>query len=256
MSVILETRNLRKAFGAVFAADDINVTLLDQEAVGVIGANGAGKTSFVNMVTGYLTPTSGTILFRGRDITGFGPKQATGLGICRSFQIPQLFESASVSDNLMMAIGIAEASGFPLWQPLYKPDRIVRCRDVLRLYQISDYRAHPASALPHGVRKLLDIAMASVHQPRLLMLDEPTSGIPAAEKFDIMDIIFKALREQEVTVLFVEHDMDIVRRYATRVLAFYEGRVIADGEPAETLAQEDVRRYVIGDELVDADSAA
>lgn len=255
MSVILETRNLSKSFGAVIAADNISVVLEDRRSVGVIGANGAGKTSFVNMVTGYLTPSQGTILFRDRDITGFGPKEATEIGICRSFQIPQLFESATVTDNLMIALGIADTKGMPMWQPLYRRSRTERCSELLQLFQIADYRDHLASALPHGVRKLLDIAMASVHRPQLLMLDEPTSGITASEKFQIMDIIFEALHEQKVTVLFVEHDMEIVRRYASRVLAFYEGRIIADGPPAHTLDQDEVRQYVIGVKPVDAEPA-
>jgi branched-chain amino acid transport system ATP-binding protein len=252
MPAILEARNLHKTFGAVTAANNINVAFEEGTVVGVIGANGAGKTTFVNMVTGYLHPTSGGILFRGRDITGFGPKQATEIGICRSFQIPQLFNSATVFENLLIAMGIAEVSGAPWWRHLDTDERAERCDKTLRRYQIAEYRDQTAQTLPQGVRKLLDIAMATVHGPQLLMLDEPTSGISAAEKFSLMDIVIGALAQERVTILFVEHDMDIVERYAARVLAFYDGAIIADGDPATALRDAGVRRYVIGEETVAA----
>ncbi|MEM7775883.1 MAG: ATP-binding cassette domain-containing protein [Pseudomonadota bacterium] len=249
MAPILRAEKLNKSFGAVVAADDINVIINEGEVIGVIGANGAGKTTFVNMVTGYLTPTSGRLFFYDRDITGFDPKHATDLGICRSFQIPQLFATATTFENLMIAMGVAEGGAMPFWRPLATADRMGRCEDVLRRYQILEYRDQYAQTLPQGVRKLLDIAMASVHAPKLLMLDEPTSGVTAAEKFAIMDIVIAALKEQNVTTLFVEHDMEIVSRYATRVLAFYDGRIITDAPPEEALRDEHVRQYVIGDVL-------
>lgn len=249
MALILRAENLNKRFGAVTAADDINVSIEEGEVIGVIGANGAGKTTFVNMVTGYLAPTSGRLYFYDRDITGFDPKHATELGICRSFQIPQLFATATTFENLLIAMGVAETGAMPFWQPLAEPDRLARCEDVLRRYQIHEYRDQLTQTLPQGVRKLLDIAMASVHEPKMLMLDEPTSGVTAAEKFSIMDIVVTALREQNVTILFVEHDMEIVARYATRVLAFYDGRIIADEAPEEALRDPQVREYVIGETL-------
>lgn len=249
MALILRAENLNKRFGAVTAADDVNVNIEEGEVIGVIGANGAGKTTFVNMVTGYLAPTSGRLYFYDRDITGFDPKHATELGICRSFQIPQLFATATTFENLLIAMGVAETGAMPFWRPLAEPNRAARCEDVLRRYQIHEYRDQLTQTLPQGVRKLLDIAMASVHEPKLLMLDEPTSGVTAAEKFSIMDIVVTALREQNVTILFVEHDMEIVARYATRVLAFYDGRIIADEAPEEALRDPQVREYVIGETL-------
>ncbi len=249
MPAVLRAENLNKVFGAVTAADDVNVRIDDGEVIGVIGANGAGKTTFVNMVTGYLTPTSGKIYFEDRDITGFNPEDATGIGICRSFQIPQLFGTATAFENLMIAMGIAEEGAVPFWKPLDAAERVDRCLETLERYQIADYRDQLAQTLPQGVRKLLDIAMATVHRPRLLMLDEPTSGVTAAEKFGLMDIVIGALRDQKVTILFVEHDMEIVGRYASRVLAFYEGRIIADDVPERALNDEQVRRHVIGETL-------
>lgn len=256
MAPILRAESLNKSFGAVIAADNINVTIEEGEVIGVIGANGAGKTTFVNMVTGYLTPTSGKLYFYDRDITGFDPRQATDLGVCRSFQIPQLFATATTFENLMIAMGVAEGGGMPFWSPLEDPDRVARCEAVLESYKIADYRNQTAQTLPQGVRKLLDIAMASVHSPKLLMLDEPTSGVTAAEKFAIMDIVITALRDANVTILFVEHDMEIVDRYATRVLAFYDGRIIADAVPSEALRDEQVRQYVIGETLHASEAAA
>lgn len=248
MSAILEATELNKTFGAVTAAKDINVAVAKDEIVGIIGANGAGKTTFVNMVTGWLPPSSGTIRFDGRDITGLAPRRITRLGICRSFQVAQVFMTATVFDNLMIAIGIADSHGLGALRPLRLAAREERAEAILQRYQIGDYRDQVASTLPQGIRKLLDIAMAMVAQPKILLLDEPTSGISIEEKFGIMDIVMSALKEDGVTVLFVEHDMEIVERYVGRVLAFYQGEIICDAPPAEALVDPKVIEFVIGDE--------
>ncbi|MEQ8587118.1 MAG: ABC transporter ATP-binding protein [Thalassobaculaceae bacterium] len=248
MSVILEASSLNKTFGAVTAAKDINVAVAKDEIVGIIGANGAGKTTFVNMVTGWLPPTSGTIRFDGRDITGLAPRRITRLGICRSFQVAQVFMTATVFENLMIALGIADSHGLGVLRPLRVADREARADAILKRYRIHEYRDQVASTLSQGIRKLLDIAMAMVAKPKILLLDEPTSGISVEEKFGLMDIVMTALREDGVTVLFVEHDMEIVERYVGRVLAFYQGEIICDASPAEALADPKVIEYVIGDE--------
>ncbi len=248
MSVILEVRDLQKSFGAVVAAKDINVTVSEHEIIGIIGANGAGKTTFVNMVTGYLKPTAGHIEFAGRNIMGLPPRDITCLGISRSFQVPQIFASESVFDNLMMAYAIAEQTGIGLLSPLHTEARAERVESHLKRYQIDQYHHATASSLPQGTRKLLDIAMAAVRKPTVLMLDEPTSGISAEEKFDLMDIIMEALRQDLTTVLFIEHDMEIVERYVSRVLAFYQGEIICDAPTAEALLDPGVREFVIGEE--------
>ncbi len=247
-ATLLETRSLNKHFGAVTAADNISVSVVAGEIVGIIGANGAGKTTFVNMVTGYLKPTSGQILLRGKDITSFKPRQITRLGMSRSFQVPQVFGSQSVFENLLAAAGIADTlRGASALKPLYRRELIERADSILARYQIDQYREQLTSTLPQGVRKLLDIAMAMVSQPSVLLLDEPTSGISVEEKFDLMDVVMNALRQDDVTVLFIEHDMEIVERYVTRVLAFYEGRIIADGPPEQALNDPEVREFVIGE---------
>jgi branched-chain amino acid transport system ATP-binding protein len=246
---LLEADNLNKSFGSVTAADKVSVHIESNEVVGMIGANGAGKTTFVNMVTGYMKPDTGRILYQGRDITALAPRRITRLGICRSFQVPQVFLSATVFDNLLIALGVAEQGTWPLLRPLRAPARVAQAESILERYQIGEYRDHSADLLPQGVRKLLDIAMAVVHHPNLALLDEPTSGVSVSEKFGVMDTVMGALKETGVTTLFVEHDMEIVGRYAHRVLAFYEGAIIADGTPDEVLRNEQVRRYVIGEEL-------
>jgi branched-chain amino acid transport system ATP-binding protein len=234
---LLVAQGLQKSFGAVSAASDVNLSFERESVVSLIGANGAGKTTFLNMVTGYLRPDRGSIRFDGRELTGHTPREITGFGICRSFQIPQLFDSLSVRENLLVAEGIAAA------------ERVEEATDaVLERFGLGQYAAQSAGLLPEGIRKLLDVAMALVAKPKVLLLDEPTSGVAADEKFAIMDLVMGAVRGQGVTVLFVEHDMDIVSRYAARVVAFYDGRVIADGEPGRVLEDAEVRRYVIGDE--------
>ena len=249
MAVVLETKALDKRFDAVVAAADISVQIEEGEVVGIIGANGAGKTTFINMVTGYLTPSSGAIAFRGRDITGLPPRRVTRLGICRSFQIPQLFLGLSAIDNLLVALGTAQRRWPSAWRPLRSAEMVEDGHARLARFGIEAYAPHEAATLPQGIRKLLDIAMAVVGQPQLLLLDEPTSGISVGEKFPIMDRVMAALADERLTVLFVEHDMEIVERYARRVLAFYDGRVIADAPTAEALASPEVRQYVIGSEI-------
>jgi branched-chain amino acid transport system ATP-binding protein len=248
MTTVLEVRDLQKTFGAVVAAKDINVTVDEHEIIGIIGANGAGKTTFVNMVTGYLKPTSGQIEFAGRNIMGLPPRDITVLGISRSFQVPQVFASESVFDNLLMAYAITEEKGMGLLAPLYNDERAARVDSHLERYKIAEYRNAVSSTLPQGVRKLLDIAMAAVSKPTILMLDEPTSGISVEEKFGLMDIIMEALRQDQTTVLFIEHDMEIVERYVSRVLAFYQGQIICDAPTAEALVDPGVREFVIGEE--------
>ena len=249
MPPVLSAESLGKRFGAVVAADDVSVAVEAGERVGVIGANGAGKTTFINMVTGYLKPDVGTIRHDGRDITRLRPRQVMRLGIHRSFQIPQIFPDLTVFENMVIALGIAADERHSLWRPLIEPAIADQAEGFLGRFGIVDYHDQVAGKLPQGIRKLLDIAMALVGETSLLLLDEPTSGISADEKTGAMDTIMAALDAAKITVLFVEHDMEIVERYAPRVIAFYDGRVIADGPTAQVLADPDVRTHVIGPEL-------
>jgi branched-chain amino acid transport system ATP-binding protein len=253
MSTILEARGLMKTFGAVTAANDISASIDEHSITGLIGTNGAGKTTFVNMVTGYLKPSAGSVHFAGRDITPLPPRQITRLGIARSFQIPQLYDTLTVRENLIVALGIVLRNAKPSFfskLPAQVPghnDSIDRVADTLMAqFNLEGYGERVARVLPQGVRKQLDIAMAMAGKPKVLLLDEPTSGVAAEEKFGIMDMIMNVVRAEKVTVLFVEHDMDIVSRYSDRVLAFYDGRIIADQAPEDALNNSEVQRYVTG----------
>jgi branched-chain amino acid transport system ATP-binding protein len=239
-----------KRFGAVVAAADISLAVAGGERVSLIGSNGAGKTTFVNMVTGYLKPDAGQIRFDGHDITPLHPRAVTRLGVARSFQIPQLYGELTVLDNMLVATA-CQSARLSFWQGAHRPQAIGRADALLERFRLVEHRDRRVAELPGGVRKLLDIAMALTGAPKLLLLDEPTSGVSAEEKFPMMETIMTALGHEALTVLFVEHDMDIVERYATRVVAFYAGRVIADAAPVAALASDDVRRYVTGELLTD-----
>jgi branched-chain amino acid transport system ATP-binding protein len=254
VAVILDAQELDKRFGAVTAANKVSAAIEKDSVVGLIGTNGAGKTTFINMITGYLKPDAGRIHFEGRDITELPPREITRLGICRSFQIPQLYSSLTVFDNMMIGLGIvlnnAGLAGFfsraQAAVPGFGRPAEEVAEHLLARFGLSDYRHRNAQVLPGGVRKLLDIALTMVAKPRVLLLDEPTSGVSAEEKFGIMQMVLEAVRAEGVTVLFVEHDMEVVSRFAQRVIAFYDGRIIADAPPAVALADPDVKRHVVG----------
>ena len=254
MATVLSATGLCKTFGAVTAASNISAAIEKDSIVGLIGTNGAGKTTFINMITGYLKPDAGAITYEGRDITRLPPRDITRLGICRSFQIPQLYASLSVEENMLVALGVvlrnAGRGGFlsrgrPLVPGYDAPAEEVAAR-ILERFGLAAYRDRNAQVLPGGVRKLLDIALTMAARPKILLLDEPTSGVSAQEKFGIMEMVMAAVKAEGATVLFVEHDMEVVSRFAERVLAFYDGRIIADAPPAAALADPEVKRYVVG----------
>jgi len=245
--IVLSARNLAKSFGAVVAAEDVSVDVPAGQRLSLIGSNGAGKTTFVNMVTGYLKPDKGSIHLDGHDITALSPRRITRLGVSRSFQIPQLAVNLTVLENMLVAV--AAGGGLSFWEPADGGGRRARAEGILDRFGLADQAGRLVSELPGGMRKLLDIAMALTRSPRLLLLDEPTSGVSAEEKFGMMDTVMGALAAEAVTVLFVEHDMDIVTRYADRVIAFYSGRIIADDPPDQVLDDPEVQRYVTGQRL-------
>ena len=247
MTALLQASGVNKRFGAVVAAADLDISIQAGERVSLIGSNGAGKTTFVNMITGYLKPDTGRISLAGRDITPLSPRAITRLGVARSFQIPQLYGDLTVLDNMLVA-NACHDQRLSFWQPARRSEAVDRAMALLTRFRLAEHRERRVAELPGGVRKLLDIAMALTARPQLLLLDEPTSGVSADEKFPMMDTIMGALGgETDTTLLFVEHDMDIVLRHASRVIAFYAGRVIADDVPGRALATDDVRRYVTGE---------
>jgi branched-chain amino acid transport system ATP-binding protein len=249
MNAILETKGLTRTFGAVVAAKDLNVQITQGEIVGVIGSNGAGKTTFINMVTGYLPPSGGDILFDGHSVLGCKSRDITRLGMARSFQVAQLFPNLTVLENALVSLVAAEGPRPSFMCLLDTPERRERADAIFAAFGVSRYRDALVSTVPQGVRKLVDIAMALVSRPRMLLLDEPTSGVSIEEKFGLMDTVMSVVRQHGVTVLFVEHDMEIVARYVTRIMAFYSGEIIADGPPRSVLSDARVQELVIGHHL-------
>jgi branched-chain amino acid transport system ATP-binding protein len=243
---VLSVRGLEKRFGAVVAADALSIDIAAGQKVSLIGANGAGKTTFVNMVTGYLKPDSGSIALDGMDIARRSPRNVARLGISRSFQIPQLFIELTAAENLAVAVSGMRAQALSFHSPAEAQGRRDKALELLQRFGLADLADRPISELAGGVRKLVDIAMALVRRPKLLLLDEPTSGVSAEEKFATMDRVIHAVAPDAATIVFVEHDMEIVSRYADRVVAFYQGRILADGDPHDVLKDAEVRRYVTG----------
>lgn len=249
MDVILETRDLKRTFGAVVAAHNINIRIHAGEVMGVIGSNGAGKTTFVNMVTGYLPPSSGEILYRGESVIGLPTRVITRKGIARSFQIPQLFPELTVIENMLIALTIADNPAPPVFKPAIDRRLEDRAMAALERFGIAQHAHREVGTLAQGIRKLIDIAMATVSDPALLFLDEPTSGVSADEKMEFMGTLIEALKSSDTAVLFIEHDMEIVEAFSPRVVAFYEGTILADGPTAEVLTNDKVREFVIGTEF-------
>jgi len=243
---VLSVRGLDKRFGAVVAADALSLDIVSGQRVSLIGANGAGKTTFVNMVTGYLKPDSGSIALDGMDIARRSPRNVAQLGISRSFQIPQLFIELTAAENLAVAVSGISGRALSFHSPAEAHGRRDKALELLTRFGLVDLADRPISELAGGVRKLIDIAMALVRRPKLLLLDEPTSGVSAEEKFATMDRVIHAVAPDAATIVFVEHDMEIVSRYADRVVAFYNGRILADGDPRDVLNDQEVRRYVTG----------
>jgi len=242
---ILEARSLHVSFNGVKAADDVSIAIHDGEFLAIIGPNGSGKTTLLNICTGYIRPRSGNVLLDGHDITRLSPRAIARRGVARAFQIPQLFSAQRVIDNMMLALAATDG----LWsavQPLATAGRREEARALLDLVGLADDADRISSTLPEGHRKLLDIAVALALKPRLLLLDEPTSGVSALERFPLMEALMSALRQRRITALFVEHDMDVVARYASRVLVWNAGNIMAEGRPDEVFSNAQVRQRVVG----------
>lgn len=243
---LLSTTDLNLAFGAVVVADHIDFELTEGERLAVIGQNGAGKTTFINICTGLIRPNSGEVRFRGEKVTNLPPRVIARKGMVRSFQLPQLFLEHSLRDCVRIAAA-GRAGKLGMWRALEDAVPSATVERVLELVGLRDRGDVPCESLPEGQRKLLDIAMAMVLEPQLLILDEPTSGVSSEEKHTLMATIMAALDEQKITTIFVEHDVDIVERYATRVAAWISGRIAADGTPARVLNDPEIRTNVLGE---------
>jgi branched-chain amino acid transport system ATP-binding protein len=242
---LVRTENLYLAFGGIVVADNINFSLTEGERLAVIGANGAGKTTFINIVTGFLRARSGRIFFAGKDVTRMPPRSIVHLGLGRSFQLPQLFLDHTVRQCLELA-AVGRVGALSLLKSLASSVDQSEIDHSLEITGLASRGEEMASALGEGERKLLDVAMALVLRPKLLIMDEPTSGVASEEKHGIMQTIMNALAERNVTSWFVEHDVDVVSQHATRVAAWISGRIAADGKPQDVFADPEIRRQVLG----------
>ncbi len=243
---ILQTVDVHHSFGMVVAADNLNVEVNTGEMVGIVGANGSGKTTFLNLITGYIRPEHGRILVMGQDATGLPPRSITNLGVTRSFQIPQLYTNMTVLEGMLLSLAAAAGEASAFWKPIKREPWTSEGLAALESFGLEAYANRAVRELPEGGRKLLDIALSFALKPKLLLMDEPTSGVSIEDKFQIMDTLVKVLQQGDITAIFVEHDMEVVQRYGERVLVFDTGRVIADGTPEQVLADPEVKRTVLG----------
>lgn len=242
---ILQARDLHVGFNGVKAADGVSLDIHQGEFLAVIGPNGSGKTTLLNLCTGYVRPKSGSVHLGGRDITRLTPRAIARLGVARAFQIPQLFSDQRVIENMMLALAAKDG----LWtmvRPLETAERSKEAVALLELVGLADDKKRISSTLPEGHRKLLDIAIALALKPSLVLLDEPTSGVSSLERFPLMEALMSALRQRQMTALFVEHDMDVVARYANRVLVWNAGKIMAEGHPDAVFKDERVLQSVVG----------
>ena len=244
---LLETVGLTKHFGALRAVDAVDFSVDKGEFLSLVGSNGAGKTTLVNLISAQLMPDAGRILFEGRDITAASVAERIRAGIARSFQLVNLFDGLSVIDNVALSIFTRDGKARRLWS-LADSDREVAAEavEVLRLFGLDRKRSLLAGGLAQGERKLLDVAIAYALKPKILFLDEPTSGVGTRDKAQIMDTVAAVVRAGHGTAVVIEHDMDIVFTYSDRVAVMHEGAMLADGAPAAIRANREVAAVLLG----------
>ncbi len=243
-AVLVNVSGLAKYFGEVHAVDGVDLQIARGEVLAIVGSNGAGKTTLLRMISGGHTIDRGNLFFEGSDVTRLGLIQRARRGIIYSFQIPALFENLSALDCLRMAL-LAREHKTVRFFPTIEGFPAVRKEgsEILAMFKIP--QDFPAALLPHGQRKLLDVAMAFALKPALLLLDEPTSGVSTKEKGQVMDTIMPIIRAANTTTVIVEHDMDIVTRYSDRVVVMDQGRVLAQGTPQEVLEDPKVAEVLL-----------
>ncbi len=244
---LLSTKNLKRYFGDTHAVDDVDFTVSEGELLALIGSNGAGKTTLVNLISGLLRPDSGSIVFQGINVTHQSIHERIAEGIARSFQLVNLFDQLTTLDNVALSIFSREGKTRRLFA-LADHDRTVRQEavDLLQQFGLESKAGMLAGGLSQGERKLLDVAVAYALRPKLLFLDEPTSGVSTREKAPIMDIITAIVRSGKITAVIIEHDMDVVFKYSDRIVAMHEGTILADGTPDEIRRNEKVTTTLIG----------
>jgi len=221
--MLLEARNITKAFGAFKAVDDASIGINQGDVVGLIGPNGAGKSTFFNCLTGDLAPSSGSVHFEGRNVTGLSPAQRARVGIARTFQVPLTFVSMSVLDNVMI--------GAFLRRPHTAAAR-AKAREIIDFVGLGPFAEAPANSLGTPGRKRLEIARALASEPKVLLLDEAMAGLTPAEIRNAIELV-RRIHGTGITLIIVEHIMEVIVSLAARVVVFHQGREIARGTPGE-----------------------
>ena len=244
---MLEVRGLHRSFGGVAAIDGVSLAVAGHEILAIIGPNGAGKTTLFNLITGHLRPDSGSVRLGGRDVTGMAPHRLCALGVARSFQRTNNFPRLSVFENVQAALIAHRGRGRDLWSRagrLFKDEADALLRDV-NLLGLADMAGEEFST---ATRKQLELGIALAGgNPEILLLDEPTAGMSAAETRDSMALLRRIATERGLTLLFTEHDMEVVFSTAHRIAVLHQGRVIAEGPPAAIRGDPEVRRVYLGD---------
>jgi branched-chain amino acid transport system ATP-binding protein len=248
MPPILETRRLDRAFGALRAVADVSLVVERGELRAIIGPNGAGKTTLFHLLSGVVRPTAGQVLLKDEDVSGLSAAARCRRGMSRTFQITSLFPELNVLENVRIAIQAKRGGNNRL---LGGRSLLARteagAREALGFVNLEDRAAVPASTLPHGDQRLLEIAMALAQEPDLLLLDEPTQGLGVEETATTAALVRRISRERRLTILLVEHDMDVVFNVADRISVLHFGRLIAEGSPAEIRRNAEVQEAYLGD---------
>jgi ABC-type branched-subunit amino acid transport system ATPase component len=246
MPVVLETRGLDKHFGGIVAANQVSLQIEKGARHALIGPNGAGKTTIVNLLTGVLKPTAGQILLDGKDITRLEPHERVRLGIARTFQINQLFADLTPIETLGLAVSERLGRGKDWWRIVGgKSDVTDEIIELLERFRLGDVMRERTGILPYGKQRLLEIALAIACKPRVLLLDEPAAGVPEDERHEILATV-EAL-PKDVTVLLIEHDMDIIFSFADRISVLVNGSLFVEGDPDEVARDPRVKAVYLGE---------
>jgi branched-chain amino acid transport system ATP-binding protein len=248
MSVLLETRKVCKSFGPIRVLEDVSMAVHEGELVSIVGPNGAGKTTLVNLLTGLLEPSAGEVLFMGETIAGVGPVELADRGLARAFQLIQIFPKLTVKETIAAAVISRQRERWRLFSRLTAGDAVdARVNEVAKIFGLTARLEHIGATLSQGEKKLLDVASAFALDPQVILLDEPTSGVSTAEKHGVMKTLIAAAKRAGVKgILLVEHDMDLVAAYSSRIIALSEGRVLADLPPNRFFADPHLIETVIG----------
>ncbi|HXV30253.1 MAG TPA: ATP-binding cassette domain-containing protein [Sinorhizobium sp.] len=243
MAELLRVQELTTKVSGYTILNNLNFSIEENELRVLLGPNGAGKTTLIAMITGQFKPTSGRIYFAGQDITGWSPDKIFQCGISRKFQVPNMYETLSVFDNVMVSLKTDRRVFKYLGRRLSGEDQD-RIWSILEFVELADKATFPADALSHGERQWLELAMLIASSPKMLLLDEPTTGMTEEGKFKTAELIQRIAESH--TVLLVEHDMHIVRQIARKVTVLHQGQVLAEGPLAEVVANETVRAVYLG----------